>query len=105
MRIRDLDEAIDAVTRVYCPHTVEIAGPSRKVDVVLEVTRPASQPLVELSYGVPVDIDAGDFPRLFLTMQCADGAASSVQGGQSAEWRRGQTLPFSAGFEARLRFD
>jgi AraC-like DNA-binding protein len=105
MRTRDLDEAIDAVTRVYCPHTVQITGPVRKVDVVLEVTQPTSQPLVELSYGVAVDIDAGDFPRLFLMMQCADGSAATVQGGQSAEWRRGQTLPFSAGFETRLRFD
>jgi AraC-like DNA-binding protein len=105
MRTRDLEEAIDAVSRVYCPHTVKITGPTRKVDVVLEVTRPTSQPLVELSYGVPVDIDAGDFPRLFLMMQCADGSASSVQGDQGAEWRRGQTLPFSAGFETRLRFD
>jgi hypothetical protein len=35
MRTPDLDEAIDAVTRVCCPHTVEITGPARKVDVVL----------------------------------------------------------------------
>ena len=72
---------------------------------MLEVTQPTSQPLVELSYGVAVDIDAGDFPRLFLMMQCADGSAATVQGNRSAEWRRGQTLPFSAGFETRLHFD
>jgi len=105
MRTRDLDEAIDAVTKVYCPHTVQVIGPGREVDVVLEVTRPTSQPLVELSYGVPVDIDAGNFPHLFLMMHCADGGASTTQGNQSAEWYRGQTLPFSAGLETRLRFD
>jgi AraC-like DNA-binding protein len=105
MRTRDLDEAIDAVTKVYCPHTVRVIGPVRNVDVLLEVTRPTSQPLVELSYGVSVEIDAGDFPRLFLMMHCADGRASTSQGDQSAEWYRGQTLPFSAGFETKLWFD
>jgi AraC-like DNA-binding protein len=105
MRTRNLDEAIDAVTKVYCPHKVRVDGPARDVDVVLEVTRPTSQPLVELSYGVPVEIDAGNFPHLFLMMHCADGHASTSQGGQRAEWYRGQTLPFSAGLETLLRFD
>jgi AraC-like DNA-binding protein len=105
MRTRDLDEAIDAVTKVYCPHTVQIIGSSRDVDVVLNVTRLTSQPLVELSYDVPVAIDAGSFPRLFLMMRCDRGAASTVQEDQSTEWRRGQTVPFSAGFDTQLRFD
>jgi AraC-like DNA-binding protein len=105
MRTRDLDEAIDAVTKVYCPHTVHVNGSLRDLDVVLEVTRPTSQLLVELSYGAPVEIDAGNFPRLFLMMYCANGSGSTTQGEQSAEWCRGQTLPFSAGLETRLRFD
>lgn len=105
MRTRDLDEAIEAVTRVYCPHTIEVTGCARNLDVVLEVTRPTSQPLVELSYGVPVKIDAGNFPRLFLMMHCAQGGASTSQEKESAEWRRGQTIPFSAGLHTRLRFD
>jgi AraC-like DNA-binding protein len=105
MRTRDLDEAIDAVSRVYCPHRVEIAAAHRDLDVSLEVTRSTAQPLVGLSYSVPVDIDAGHFPQLFLMMHCAAGSAAAVQNGRSAEWRRGQTLPFSAGQETRLRFD
>ena len=105
MRTRNLDEAIDAVTKVYCPHTIEISGPARNVDVVFEVTRLTSQPLVELSYGVPVMIDAGNFPRLFLMMHCARGGASTSQENQRAEWHRGQTVPFSAGLDTRLWFD
>jgi AraC-like DNA-binding protein len=105
MRTRNLDEAIDAVTKVYCPHTIQITGPSRDVDAVLEVTRVTSQPLVELSYSVPVAVDAGNFPRLFLMMHCARGSASTRQESQSAEWRRGQTIPFSAGFDTQLWFD
>jgi AraC-like DNA-binding protein len=105
MRTRDLDEATAAVTRVYCPHTTRILGPSCDLDVLLEVTRPTSQPLVELSYGVPVTIDAGDFPRLFLMMHCARGSASTSQEKSQTEWRRGQTVPLSGGLETQLRFD
>jgi AraC-like DNA-binding protein len=105
MRTRDLDEAVDAVTKVYCPHTVKITGSPRNIDVVLEVTRPTSQPLVELSYAVPVSIDAGNFPRLFLMMHCASGHASTNQENQRAEWHHGQTIPFSAGLDTQLWFD
>ena len=105
MRTHDLDEAIEAVSKVYCPHTVQVAGAHRDIDVVLEITRPTSQPLVELSYGVPVEIDAGNFPRLFLMMHCAAGRAAARQDNREAEWRKGQTLPFSAGRYTQLRFD
>lgn len=105
MRTRDLDEAIAAVSSVYCPHTIEVKGPRRRVDAVLEVACPTTQPIVELSYSTAVEIDAGDFPRLYLMMHCARGAASTKQEKRRAEWRRGQTLPFSAGCETRLHFD
>lgn len=105
MRTRDLDQAIDAVTRVYCPHRVRVAAPRREVDVSLDVAGPITQPLVGLSYAAPVDVDAGSFPHLFLMMHCAQGSAAATQSGQTAEWRRGQTLPFSAGRQTRLQFD
>jgi AraC-like DNA-binding protein len=105
MRTRNLDEAIDAVSRVYCPHTVEVLGRVDEVDAFLEVNHPTSQPLVRLSYSAPVKIDAQDFSRLFLMMQCERGAAAATQDHRSAEWREGQTMPFSAGFETRLWFD
>jgi hypothetical protein len=65
MRTRNLDEAIDAVSKVYCPHAIEIVGPARNINAVLEVAHPTSQPLVALSYSTAVKIDAGNFPRLF----------------------------------------
>src|SRR3984893_4674631 len=105
MRTRDLDEATDAVTKVYCPHTIQVGGPARNIDALLEVTHPTSQPLVELSYGAPVKIDAGNFPRLFLIMHCARGRASTSQDKQRAEWHHGQTMPLSAGFDTQLWFD
>src|SRR5262245_18854409 len=105
MRTRNLDEAIDAVSKVYCPHTVEVVGPVGEVDALLEVAHPTSQPLVSLSYSVPVKIDAQNFAGLFLMMHCERGAAATTQGHRSAEWSQGQTMPFSAGFDTKLWFD
>jgi AraC-like DNA-binding protein len=105
LRTRNLDEAIDAVTRVYCPHTVEIVGRARGIDAVLKVTHSTFQPLVNLSYSTPVKIDAQNFSRLFLMMHCASGAASTTQEHRTAEWKTGQTMPFSANFVTQLWFD
>jgi len=105
MRTRNLDEAIDAVSKVYCPHTVEVVGPVGEVDALLEVAHPTSHPLVSLSYSVPVKIDALNFSRLFLMMHCARGAAATTQAHRSAEWRQGRTMPFSAGLDTKLWFD
>ena len=105
MRTRDLDEAIDAVSQVYCAHTVTVAGRSRDVDVRLAVKCPTHQPIVELSYDAPVMVDAGRFQDLFLMMHCARGAARTTQNGTTAEWHRGQTMPFSSGCETTLWFD
>jgi AraC-like DNA-binding protein len=105
VRTRNLDEAIDAVSKVYCPHTVEVIGPVGEVDAFLEVHRPTPQPVVRLSYSAPVKIDAQNFSRLFLMMGCEDGAAAATQERRAAEWTRGQTMPFSAGFDTKLWFD
>jgi hypothetical protein len=105
MRIRDLHEAIDGVTKVYCPHTIQLTSTARNIDALLKVTHLTSQPMVELSYGAPAKIDAGNFPRLFLMMHCARGHASTSKDNQRAEWHHEQTMPFSAGFDTQLWFD
>lgn len=102
MRTRDLDEAVQEVTKVFCPHTVEVVGRHRLVDVRLEVKHPTTlQPVVELAYEAPVRIDT-NVSRL-LVMHCVRGSAAAVQRGRTAEWRRGQTMPFSVGLETQLR--
>jgi transcriptional regulator GlxA family with amidase domain len=40
-----------------------------EIDALLEVAHPTSQPLVSLSYSVPVKIDALNFSRLFLSLR------------------------------------
>jgi AraC-like DNA-binding protein len=105
MRTRNLDEAIDAVAKIYCPHTIEVVGPARDIDAFLEINHQASQPLVTLSYSTPVEIDALNFSRLFLMAHCESGAAAVTQERRSAEWKKGQTIPFSAGCDTKLWFD
>src|SRR5262249_54230777 len=85
--------------------TVRVSGSARSVDGRLEVTSAASQPLVELSYGAPVQVDAGNFAELFLIKHCMRGSASASQDGLTAEWRQGQTLILSAGRDTELQFD
>ena len=105
VRTRDLDEAIDAVTKVYCPHTIEVMGRARGIDALLNVRYSTFQPLVGLSYSAPVKIDAQNMSRLFLMMHCASGAASATQEHRTGDWKTGQTMPFSANFDTKLSFD
>lgn len=103
MRTNDLDEAVEAVGKVFCPHTVKLPGRGKELDVRLEVRHPNFQPVVELSYGAQVRIDT-HFSRS-LVMHCARGSASAVREGRTANWRHGQTILFSAGHETQLSFD
>jgi hypothetical protein len=50
MRSKDIGELIDAASKVYCAHTVRVAGPARNVDGQLQITD-TPQPLVQLSFG------------------------------------------------------
>jgi AraC-like DNA-binding protein len=105
VRTRDLDQAIEEVARVYCPHSVDVLGRARGIQAALDVIHPGDQPLVRLSYSTPVAIDAGSFPRLYLMMNCSRGAAAARQGSRRIEWRRGETVPLSAGLGTDLGFD
>lgn len=65
-RTSDLAEAVDAVSRVYCPHEVEIRRSDRPVNATLKVIRGRAQPVVGLRYPTPLRIHAGDFRHLML---------------------------------------
>lgn len=105
LRTADLDEAVDAVTRIYCPHSLNIRGSNRGVSSELEVNRAGALRIVDLKYSAPVDIDAGDFRRLMLIMSCTSGSAWARQGPSEASWLSGQTLPMSPDVPSRLAFD
>src|SRR5512133_440481 len=95
LRTADLDETVDAVTRIYCPHSLHIHGSNRGVSSELEVNRAGALRIVDLKYSARVHIDAGDFKRLMLIMSCTSGSAWARQGRSEAYWRSGQTIPLS----------
>jgi AraC-like DNA-binding protein len=101
----DLSEAIAAVSYVYCPHEVKILGSNHGVKTTLEALEQARHRIVSLRYSAPVHIDAGNFDHLMLMMTCVDGTALAAQGSSKAQWRRGQTLPFSPNIRSHLKFD
>ena len=75
-RSTDLDEAVAAVSRVYCPHQVTIKGSNRGVETSLDAIERPTYSMVRLKYSAPVHIDAGTFDNLLLFMTCSGGAAS-----------------------------
>src|SRR3954471_13453625 len=101
----DLDEAIDAVTRIYCPHSVHVHGGNRGLSSELAVSHAGALRIVDLKYSARVDIEAADFDGLMLMMSCTSGWASARQGRSEASWRRGQTLPLSPDTPSQLHFD
>jgi AraC-like DNA-binding protein len=105
LRTSDLAKVIDAVSRIYRPHEVNIRGSNRGIDATLEVIHGGVQPVVGLRYAAPVKVDAGDFRNLMLMQTCVDGTATAVQEDVRATCRRDQTLPLSPGLNTQLDFD
>jgi AraC-like DNA-binding protein len=101
MRTKNIDEFVGAVSEVYCDHSVRVIGSARSFDGQLDVARS----VVQLSYGTPVKVDAGNFADLFLIKHCTRGAASAQQDADAAEWRQGQTMILSSGRNTELQFD
>jgi AraC-like DNA-binding protein len=101
----DMQEAIAAVSRVYCPHDVKVLESNRGIDAVLESSGTGNRQVVTLRYAAPVKIDAGSFENLLLFMTCIDGAAEATQGRHSVPWGKGRTLPLSPNVSSQLTFD
>jgi AraC-like DNA-binding protein len=105
VQTRNIDEAVEAVSRLLVPHSIKVMNTRERIDARLQVRQPTSQPLISLSYGAPVTVYAGEFSGLFLVKHCLRGAAQATQGRRQGEWREGQTVLLSAGVDTQLRFD
>lgn len=103
-RTRDLDEAIQAVGSIYCPHELHLDRSARAIDARLTASNDHGTSLVKLAYGAHVDVDAGEFPGLFLFMRCTRGEGLVSQDGVSTIWRHGNTVPVSAGLRTSFEF-
>ena len=105
MRTKDLEEAIQAVSQVYCAHDLAVGTRAADIDLDLRVARVGAQSLVALSYGAPVKIAAGNFSNLFLIKHSERGSAAVTQDGRTAELRAGETMALSAGRQTQFDFD
>ncbi|MDM0073762.1 AraC family transcriptional regulator [Variovorax sp. J2P1-59] len=93
---RDLAEAIETVGQIYCEHRLSLDRRASGIDTTLDVSGAARQPIVRLRYGAAVNVDAGNFPDLYLIMRCTDGSGRVRQGRREADWHPGVTVPVSA---------
>jgi len=101
----DLEEAVAAVSRVYCDHELTVRGGEDALSSSLEVVSGGVQPVVSLRYSARVRIDAGDFENLLLVKTCTAGSATARQGAASLSFARGQTVPLSPWTPTLLDFD
>ncbi len=106
VQTRDMEEAISQVSAVYSAHGLSLGRRARRIDMRLEscgLEHDAG--MVKLAYGADVDVDAADFPDLFLIMTCVNGNGSVTQADSRAAWRSGLTLPVSANVSTRFHFE
>lgn len=101
----DLEEAVAAVSRVYCEHELTVRGGDDAFSSSLEVVSGGVQPVVSLRYSAPVRIDAGGFENLLLVKTCTAGSATARQGSACLSFARGQTVPLSPWASTLLDFD
>lgn len=92
----DLEEAVQSVQQVYCAHRLRLRQVAKAIDTDLAISGPSTWPVVRLSYGARVDVDAGDFKDLFLIMRCLAGEGGVRQDSSTQRWQPGRTIPVSA---------
>lgn len=103
----DRDEAISAVSRVYCPHELRLDPRSRTGTTTLHTTGDsAASPvaLVGLGYGARAEVDAGELAGITLIMHAVAGSGSVRQGSRHATWAGSQTLAVAGNRPTQFRF-
>ncbi|MFI7699992.1 AraC family transcriptional regulator [Nonomuraea sp. NPDC049480] len=92
---RDQDEAVSAVSRVYCPHDLQLDRRTRSATTRLRAGAGEGMAYVALEYGAKADVDAGALEGLTLVMHAVRGTGTVRQRGRKVEWRGGQTVVVS----------
>ncbi|YCK79939.1 AraC family transcriptional regulator (plasmid) [Arthrobacter sp. D3-18] len=101
----DPDEAIKAVSGVYCPHQLMLDRRATTVSTRLRADVSHSFAQVGLEYGARADVDADDLDNLILVMHAVRGTGSVRQQDQELQWKAGQTVTVSGGRPTRFSFD
>ncbi|WGM20431.1 AraC family transcriptional regulator [Paenarthrobacter sp. OM7] len=101
----DRDEAITAVSRVYCPHQLRLDKRTAAATTRLRADVSHGFAHVGLEYGATADVDASDLKDLILVMHAVRGTASVRQPGRERRWIAGQTVAVTGDQPTRFSFD
>lgn len=100
----DREEAIAAVSRVYCAHELQLDPRSRTGTTTLQADGDGTVAHVGLGYGAAAEVDAGDLTGITLIMHAVSGAGSVHQGRRRGDWSGTQTLAVAGNRATRFSF-
>ncbi|MER5670697.1 helix-turn-helix transcriptional regulator [Pseudonocardia alni] len=101
----DVDEAIGAVQRVYCPHELSLDPRARTIATRLHAQDGQGPAQVSLEYGARVRIDAGNLDGITLVMHSTRGVGRVRQRRDHVEWSGGHTVVVSGNHATGFEFD
>ncbi|MFD5598577.1 AraC family transcriptional regulator [Leucobacter sp. NPDC058333] len=108
-RTADIDEAVSAVARVYCDHTLRVVPQSSiasgPVAMRLRATDGMGAGLVSLAYGADVEVDPGELQGMTLVKHAVSGRANVRQARETSVLRAGRTLIVSGNRPTRYEYD
>jgi AraC-like DNA-binding protein len=102
MRISGIEKIVSEVSRVFCDHSIRIDAAAEAFQSDFRPRGNARQAIVDLRYGAPVSVDAGNFDGLYLICRATRGVARIEQNGQVVHMTPGQTIVMSAGRRTKL---
>lgn len=102
---KDREEAVSAVSRVYCPHQLQLDRHARSVTTRLRADSGDGVAHVALEYGARAEVDAESLNGLTLVMHAVRGTATVWQPGQEVQWHGGQTIAVSGNHPTQYVFD
>lgn len=101
MRTTRVDEAEDAVSRVFLPHQITPAVAGVPLDMRLNAVRLGSIAAAYLAYGQPLDMRTNDLAAYHFDLPVA-GYSRSLFGRRSLDAEAGETVPYLPGQPASI---
>lgn len=101
----DPDEAIAAVSEVYCEHELRLDRRKSGRTRLLADNQDEGLAHVALEYGAHADVDAGSLDSLVLVMHATGGSGAVRQAGRYYQWRAGQTIAVAGNQPTQYAFE
>ncbi|YCK79947.1 AraC family transcriptional regulator (plasmid) [Arthrobacter sp. D3-18] len=101
----DPQEAVSAVSRVFCPHELQLDPRSKSFTTRLRANAGGGLAYVTLEYGAKVEVEPGTLVGLTSVTHAVRGTGTVRQGSHAEEWRGGQTIIISGDRSTQFAFD